>query len=446
MLLINTYVTLVFSYSGTAGNLQNGTSTCSTDVTVEIQPCRVVKKSSQAERIRGHNDNTGDRLQSEVKENNQNCGESDEQEQRIVGEKQEQTQQELGWFEEQVQPVMQDKEQGYEIDDEQSEQVMEENMQVTQEMSAEEEDELVEEGVDEGYLEEIVGQGGQQVEQVEQLTGQVVEQVEDPRIEQEGQVEDQENIIRNPHADVDGTNISHSDFGASVKESHSYVNTMEEIAETQLKIFTDEDNLKGSAGEARSCVLVQECNILFLKPTDVAHHGGDAAKIDDTSPIHSSTNTTDSRSQSTLIHHEQGDVSDSVVCTQYNVTDDGDVAMVSSTDVQESTEDLAQSPSALGDGIMDAATYLEFASAVKLISNVLQRSSDSQDNVVGATPALSYESKMDSAGSTISTTDASVALLTGTGGDFNQTASVQQIDGSNEVRKPLAALTCFRFF
>ena len=432
---------LVFSYSGTAGNLQNDTSACSTYITVEIQPCSVPKNSCQAKLLRAHHNNTGpgDHLRSDVQENNQKGRESQEQEQGIVGQEQE-----LGWCEEQVQeerPVKQDKEQEHEIEDEQSDQ--EENRQVTQEMSAEE-DELVEEGVDEGYLEEIVGQGGQEVEQVEQLTGQEAEQVDEPQIEQEGQVEDQENIIRSPHTDIDGTNICHSDFGASVKDSHSYVNTMEEIAETQLKIFTDEDNLKGSAGEARSCVLVQECNILFLKPTDAAHHGGDAAKMDDTSPIHSSTDTTDSRSQSTLIHHEQGEVSDSVVCTQYNVTDEGDV---SSTDVQESTENLAQSSSALDEGIMDATTYLEFASAVKLISNVLQRStptSESQDNVAGAT--TTYESKMDSALSTISTTDASVALLTGTGGDFNQTTSEQQIDGSNQVRKPLAALTCFRFF
>ena len=445
MLLINTYVMLVLSYSGTAGKLQNDMSTCSTAVTVEIQPCNFPKKCSQAKRIQAH-DSTGGHLQSDVQENNQKGIGSHEQEQGIVGQEKVRAEEETGLFEEQVQEEQlgkQDKEQEQEIADEQSEQVTEENRQLTQEMSAEEEDELVEEGVDEGYLEEIIEQG-QAVEQVEQLTEQDAEQVEEPRIEQEGhEVEDQENIIRNPHADIDGTNICHSDFGASVKDSHSYVNTMEEIAETQLKIFTDEDNLKGSAGEARSCVLVQECNILFLKPTDAAHHGGDAAKMDDTSPIHSSTDTADSRSRSTLIHHEQGEASDSVVCTQYNVSDEGDVAMVSSTDAQESTEEMAQSPSVLGDGIMDAATYLEFASAVKLISNVLQRSSDSQDNVAGTTTTFSNESKMDTAGSTISTTDASVALLTGTGGDFNQTTSVHQIDHSNQVRK---SLSCFRFF
>ena len=437
MLSINTYVMLVFSYSGTDGNLQNDMLT---DVTLEIQPCGVLKKSSQTKLQQGHRVSTGERLQSE---NNQKGRESHKLERAVVG--QERTEQEMGRLEEQVKEerlVKQDKEQEYETEDEQSGQVGQQNRQLTQERSAEEEekDELAEEGVDEGCLEEQVEQEGHEIEQVEQLTEQEVEQVEQPHIEQQGHAAeekvDQENIIRNTPADVDSTHICHSELGASVKESHSYVDAIEE---TKMETFADENIHEGSADEAKSYVLVQPCNV---EPTNAARHYGDATKMDDTSPIGSSTNATDSHSRSTLINYRD----DGVVRAQYNVTDDGDVAMVGSTDAQESTEELAQSPSALGEGIGDAVTYLEFASAVRLISNVLQRSSptsESQDNVTGAATTLSYESKMDTVGSTISDTDAAVALSAAAGGDFNQTASVQQIDGSNQVSKPLPH---FRFF
>ena len=489
-------IMFVFSHSATSGKPQTDASDNSTDiVNTVLQPhsdsvtssClnnfqKFLKETCQIKRQyviqESHHNNPGDKRQSDVKKENHKSiekqaeeeKEQTEQEKEQTGEEKEQTEEEKEQAEEEKEQTEQEKEQtGEEKEqtEQEKEQAEDEKEQTEQEKEqAEEEKEQTEQEKEQTEQEKLQAEKDKEAEEAEEEKEQTEEEkeaeeekreeekqkeeqaeVEKQEAEEEKDEAEQEKVIRDRTPEKDITSKRHIDTGASGKDCDLYVNTVEEMAETQMKTFSDNEE---STEKIKSCAfvdLVESCNT--LKSRSEACHG--AVQMGDMSLV---ANTC-LKSTAELSHSEQDDVHVGVVSEQNSVVDYSNVNMVSST---ESPGELGQLSSVYSeDSAEDNVTVLGndtnnvllgLDSATQLVCNVashlpltqtLQLTSQSQDDIAGTMVTFDNNTTY-----VLKTNPAKCALIdtclesaTGACDDSSQIITVQQTGVNSEVKKLL---------